>query len=131
MVAETPGGAMEEKPSFADQVKALLEEYDVERRLTELADQADQLVRQGLALAGEFAHDHRDDVGRMFDRAADAVNGRTEGRHASTLQEVRGVLDRGVEKIAEQRSTAEDSGPTEPPAEPPVDDPAGPGPEEH
>jgi len=117
---------MEEKPSFADQVKALLEEYDVERRLTELADQADQLVRQGLALAGEFAHDHREDVGRMFDRAADAVNGRTEGRHASTLQEVRGVLDRGVEKIAEQRSTAEDSDPTEPPP----DDPAGPGPEE-
>lgn len=127
---------MEEKPSFADQVKALLEEYDVERRLTELADQADQLVRQGLALAGEFAHDHREDVGRMFDRAADAVNGRTEGRHASTLQEVRGVLDRGVDKIAEQRSTSEDSGATEPPAgepaaEPPADDPGGPGPEEH
>lgn len=126
---------MEEKPSFADQVKALLEEYDVERRLTELADQADHLVRQGLALAGDFAHDHREDVGRMFDQVADAVNGRTEGRHASALQDVRGVLDRGVERIAEQRPGA-DTPPddradqagdqTESP-----DDRAEPGPEEH
>ncbi|MFZ2016422.1 MAG: hypothetical protein WAV00_21595 [Nocardioides sp.] len=130
---------MEEKPSFADQVKALLEEYDVERRLTELADQADHLVRQGLALAGDFAHDHREDVGRMFDQVADAVNGRTEGRHASTLQDVRGVLDRGVERIAEQRPGAETppddrADPTDDPtadraADP--DDPAEPGPEEH
>jgi len=100
---------MEEKPSFADQVKALLDEYDVERRLGEIADQADQLVRQGLAAAGEFAHEHREDVGRWFDRAADAVNGRTEGRHATTLEEVRGVLDRGVERIAEQRSGTADA----------------------
>lgn len=97
---------MEEKPSFADQVKALLDEYDVERRLTELADQADHLVRQGLAMAGEFAHEHRDDVGRFFDRAADAVNGRTEGRHASSIDDVRGVLDRGVALIADQRHDA-------------------------
>ncbi len=121
---------MEEKPSFADQVKALLEEYDVERRLTELADQADHLVRQGLALAGEFAHDHREDVGRMFDQVADAVNGRTEGRHASTLQEVRGVLDRGVERIAEQRPGGEEDGPADPAADPAADQ-AEPGPEEH
>ena len=100
---------MEDKPSFADQVKALLDEYDVERRLGEIADQADQLVRQGLAVAGEFAHEHRADVGRWFDKAADAVNGRTDGRHASTLEEVRGVLDRGVERIAEQRPDTADA----------------------
>jgi MT0933-like antitoxin protein len=94
---------MEEKPSFADQVKALFDEYDVERRLTELADQADHLVRQGLAMAGEFAHEHRDDVGHWLDRAADAVNGRTEGRHADTVEGVRGALDKGVERIADQR----------------------------
>ena len=99
---------MDDKPSFADQVKALLDEYDVERRLGEIADQADQLVRQGLAVAGEFAHEHRADVGRWFDMAADAVNGRTDGRHASTLEEVRGVLDRGVERIAEQRPDSSD-----------------------
>lgn len=129
---------MEEKPSFADQVKALLEEYDVERHLTELAEQADHLVRQGLALAGDFAHDHREDVGRMFDQVADAVNGRTEGRHASALQDVRGVLDRGVERIAEQRAgadtppddRADQADQADDQTESP-DDRAEPGPEEH
>jgi hypothetical protein len=130
---------MEEKPSFADQVKALLDEYDVERRLGEIADQADQLVRQGLAVAGEFAHEHREDVGRWFDRAADAVNGRTEGRHATTLDEVRGVLDRGVERIAEQRAGTTDAPDApdtpdtpEPDVAPPsaTDEADGPGPEE-
>ncbi len=126
---------MEEKPSFADQVKALLDEYDVERRLGEIADQADQLVRQGLAVAGEFAHEHREDVGRWFDRAADAVNGRTEGRHATTLEEVRGVLDRGVERIAEQRpndtATPDPATPDTGAADAATDEPDQPGPEEH
>jgi len=99
---------MEEKPTFADQVRALLDEYEVERRLTELADQADTLVRQGLAKAGELAHEHRADVGRLLDRAADAVNGRTDGRHAATLEDVRGVLERGVDKIAEHRPGPDD-----------------------
>jgi hypothetical protein len=110
---DTPGGAMEEKPSFADQVRALLDEYQVERRVTELAEQADQLVRQGLSWAGEFAHEHREDVGRLLDRAADAVNGRTEGRHASTVEDVRGVLVRGMDKLTEHRDPADAGDPAE------------------
>jgi hypothetical protein len=95
---------MEEKPSFAEQVKALLDEYEVERRLTALADEADQLVRQGLARVGELAHEHREDLGRLLDRAADAVNGRTDGRHAQSVEDVRGVLVRGMDKLAEHRA---------------------------
>jgi MT0933-like antitoxin protein len=110
---------MEDKqPSFPEQVRAMLEEYEVERRITEFAQHADQLVREGLAKVGEYAHDHREDVGRMLDRAADAVNGRTEGRHASSVEDVRGILARGVDKLAERRPDDGGSTPVDP------DDPA-------
>jgi hypothetical protein len=33
------------------------------------------------------------------------VNGRTEGRHASSVEDVRGILTRGVDKLAEHRRT--------------------------
>lgn len=101
---------MEEKqPSFPEQVRAWMDENHVEQRLTELAQHADELVRQGLAKAGEFAHEHREDVGRLLDRAADAVNGRTEGRHASSVEDVRGIVSRGVDKLAEHRQTDGDT----------------------
>lgn len=101
---------MEEKqPSFPEQVRALLDEYEVERRLTELAQHADDLVRDGLAKVGELAHEHRAEVGRLLDRAADAVNGRTDGRHASSVEDVRGILARGVDKLAERRPSGGDA----------------------
>ena len=102
---------MEEKqPSFPEQVRAWLDDNHVEQRLTELAQHADELVRQGLAKAGEFAHEHREDVGRLLDRAADAVNGRTEGRHASSVEDVRGIVSRGVDKLAEHHQADGDPG---------------------
>ena len=90
------------KPPIGETIKAKLEQYQVERRVSELATQAEHLLEQGRARAAELARDHRDDIDRLLDRATDAVDRRTEGRHASRIGQVRHHLDRGVERLAEQ-----------------------------
>jgi len=90
------------KPPISETIKAKLEEYDVERRVTELTVQAEQLFQQGRARAAELAREHRDDIDRLLDRATDAFDRRTDGKHAATLVQVRHQLDRGVERLADQ-----------------------------
>jgi hypothetical protein len=88
---------------FAEKVRATFEEYDVERHLGELAAQVEQVVRQGVETVGALAHEHRDDIGGFLSRTAEALDRRTDGRHAETINDVRGQLERGLQRIAEQR----------------------------
>ena len=74
----TTGGRMS-KPPISETIKAKLEQYEVERHVSEFAAQAEQLLEQGKARAGELAREHRDDLDRLLDRAADAVDRRTDG----------------------------------------------------
>jgi RNA-splicing ligase RtcB len=106
--SETPP----DHPSLADQVRAKMDEYEVDRHLNELATTIDHAVRQGLQKAGEYVHEHRGDIEKFFEKVAGAVDTRTDGRHADTIEQVRGSLGRGVEKIAEQRNDGrpDDSG---------------------
>ena len=90
------------KPPISEAIKAKLEEYEVERRVSELAAQAEELLAQGVARAGALTREHRHDLDRLLDRAADAVDRRTEGRHATRISQVRLQIDRGVERLAEQ-----------------------------
>ena len=101
-----------ERPPLADQIRAKMDEYDVDRHLNDLASTLEQAVRTGMAKAGEFAHEHRGDVERFLDKAASAVDRRTDGKHADTIQQVRGSIERGVERIAEQRQDGTDDAPS-------------------
>ncbi len=94
------------KPSFGETVRAKMEEYEVDRHLHELADTVEHVVRQGVARAGALAHEHQGDIERLIDKAAGVVDRRTEGKHADTIQQVRGSIERGVGKIAEHRPDA-------------------------
>ncbi len=111
--SETPAS---DRPPLADQIRAKMDEYEVERHLNDLATSVEQAVRTGMAKAGELAHEHKGDLERLFDKAAGAVDRRTDGKHADTIQQVRGSLERGVDKIAEQRAdgTPDEPGPDVP-----------------
>jgi RNA-splicing ligase RtcB len=91
------------RPPLAEQIRAKMDEYEVDRHLNELATTLEHAVRTGMTMAGEFAHEHKGDFERLIDKAASAVDRRTDGKHADKIQQVRGSLERGVDKIAEQR----------------------------
>jgi hypothetical protein len=88
---------------LGDRLRAKLDEYDVERHLNDLATTVEGVVRDGMSRAGGLVHEHKDDIGGWIDRAAGVVDRRTEGKHADKISQVRGSLERGVDKIADQR----------------------------
>jgi RNA-splicing ligase RtcB len=107
-----------DKPALGETIRSKLDEYEIDRHLTELASTVENAVRQGVAKAGELAHEHKGDIDRLLDKAAGAVDRRTDGKHADRISQVRGSLERGVEKIADQRpdSTPDDPTPDVPPS---------------
>jgi RNA-splicing ligase RtcB len=119
-MTENPQDRPSEKPPLADTIKAKMEEYEVDRHLNDLATTLEGAVRHGVAKAGELAHEHKGDIERLLDKAAGAVDRRTDGKHADTIQQVRGSLERGVDKIAEQRTDVAPDvpGPDVPPTPP-------------
>jgi RNA-splicing ligase RtcB len=119
---DDPARSPSDPPPLAETIRAKLEEYEVERHLEELASTIEGAVRQGVSKVGELAHEHKDDLGRWSDKAADAVDRRTDGKHADRISQVRGSLERGVDKIADQRhgDTPEaPDGPVTPPSDVP------------
>jgi hypothetical protein len=117
--SDPSGHEPSQKPPLADTIRAKLEEYDVDRHLNEFASTVEGAVRQGVTRAGELVHEHKGDIDRLLDKAAAVVDRHTEGKHADRISQVRGSLDRGVERIADQR---DGSAPEEAPDDGPATD---------
>jgi hypothetical protein len=115
---ERPADQPAEPTPFPETLRAKLEEYDVEGHLEDIASQLEQAIRQGVETVGALAHEHRDDIGGFLSRTAETLDRRTDGRHAEIISQVRSQLERGLERLAQQRpGDADPSGPT-PPTDP-------------
>ena len=77
-----------------------------------------------MARPASSRHEHKGEFERLLDKAAGALDRRTDGKHADTIQQVRGSLERGVDKIAEQRADAatDEPGSDYPPSDIPPSD---------
>lgn len=101
------------KPPLTETIRQKMDEYEVDRHLNEIATTVEGIVRQGMTKVGELAHEHKGDIDRLFEKAADAVDRHTDGRHADRINQVRGSLERGVDRIADQRGGGEPDGPAD------------------
>lgn len=61
----------------------------------------------------EVAHTHGDKVGQALDKGADAVNRRTQGKHAEKVHDLAGRAKKAIEDLGEQPpgQTQTDDGP--------------------
>jgi RNA-splicing ligase RtcB len=104
-MTESPQGPSSQSPSdrppLADAIRAKMEEYEVDRHLNEIAATLENAVRSGVSKAGALAHEHRGDIDRLIDKAVKMADRRTDGKHADKLQQMRGSLERGVDRIVE------------------------------
>ncbi len=89
-------------------LKQKIDELDLDRRVNELTEQAEHVVRRGLDSAAEYAHEHQDDVDRLLTRVSTSIDERTEGKYADKVTKVREQLERGVSKLAERRPPSDD-----------------------
>lgn len=102
---------------LADDIRAKINEAELDKQLRQVADEAQQLFDKGAAQAGDLAHDKRADVDEWLAKAEAQVNTRTEGQYADTVAKVRRGLMQGLDAVAARRTP-------EPPADP--DEIAGP-----
>ncbi|MEZ5095921.1 MAG: hypothetical protein R2731_07235 [Nocardioides sp.] len=101
--------------TISDQLKQTIDELEIEKHLSRLIAQAEEAVLRAVTAAGDYAHEHGDDIAAFVQRAGSAVNERTDDRFASVVESVSTQLNRGVAKLAEQRA-AEPTDPDEPAA---------------
>ncbi len=95
----------DDKP-LTEQLKAKLDELELERHLKEAAVQAEELARTAIGKAGEVVHTNSDKISAFLDKAGASIDEKTEGKYAEQVAKVRGLVDTGVAKIAEQRPGA-------------------------
>jgi hypothetical protein len=60
-------------------LKKAIDDLDLDKRLNEAVEQAEEGLHRALQAAGGFAHEHRDDYERVVDRITATVLDRTDG----------------------------------------------------
>ena len=84
-------------------LKQKIDEWDLDRRLNAVVAQAETALQRGVGLAGDYAHEHRDDVDRALDKVTAAIADRTQGRYTDKVDQVRDQVERGLGRLAERR----------------------------
>ncbi len=87
-------------------LKQKIDELDLDRRLNEAVDSAEKAAARAVEAAGEYAHDHRDDVDRLLTKVSTSIDERTDGKYAEQVLRVRSQVERGVERLAGKRPGA-------------------------
>jgi ElaB/YqjD/DUF883 family membrane-anchored ribosome-binding protein len=88
-------------------LKRKIDELDLDRRVNDFVIQAETVLKRAVETAGDFAHEHRDDVDRALDRVSARFEERTDGKYSAQVSKVRGQVELGLEKLAERRPDAE------------------------
>ena len=99
--------------TITDTIKNIVDELEIERRISEIAEQAEKALLVALAKAGDYAHEHSSDIEGMLEKASTAIDERTDGKFADTLDKVKEQVTLGVTKLAEKRGVPADVDPTE------------------
>ncbi len=89
-------------------LKQTIDAIDLDRRLNELTEQAEQVAKKALDSAAGYAREHRDDVDRLLTKVSTTIDERTDGKYADRLTEVRQRVERGVSRLAERSSPDDD-----------------------
>ena len=90
-------------PTITETLKTKLDELKLERRIDELTVATEKVVKRAIEHAGELAHDNRDKVATLLDKAGTAIDQRTEGKYHDTVGKVRAQVVTGVDKLATKR----------------------------
>ncbi len=93
-------------PTITETLKTKLDELELERRIDELTVATEKAVKRAIEHAGELAHDNRDKVATLLDKAGTAIDQRTEGKYHDTVGKVRAQVVTGVDKLATKRPAA-------------------------
>ena len=93
--------------NITETLKAKLDELEIEKHVTEAAAQAEKAVFAAMEKAGDYVHTHGEQIESFLDKATTSIHQRTDGKYADTVTKVRGFVESGVARIAEQRPSGD------------------------
>ena len=93
-------------PTITETLKTKLDELKLERRIDELTVATEKVVKRAIEHAGELAHDNRDKVATLLDKAGAAIDEKTDGKYRDQFDKVRAQVVTGVDKLAAKRPAA-------------------------
>jgi ElaB/YqjD/DUF883 family membrane-anchored ribosome-binding protein len=96
--------------SFLDKMRQKAEELDLDTKARELADAAAKAAQQAREKAGEIAHEQRDKVEEVLDKAGRAIDDKTEGKYHDKVVKAKDTVVKGVDQLAQQRPIAPGEG---------------------
>ena len=67
--------------TITETLKAKLDELDLDRRLDELTRATEDAVKKAVAHAGDLAHDNREKVSALLDKASAVIDEKTDGKY--------------------------------------------------
>lgn len=105
--------------ALSDDVKKVLDDLQVEKRLHEASEAIDRHAGQAVQAVGGYVAAREDRLGELIERTAGQVDERTEGRWTEQIDKVRAGLHTGVARLAEKKpgdelATTDEDQPTEP-----------------
>ena len=100
--------------TFGEQMKHKAEEVNLQGKAKDFGDAVIEVVKSALGLAAGYAADNREKVDGALNKATQTIDEKTGGKHAETVTKVRAQIDKGIDKLVEQKPQPQDE-PTTPP----------------
>jgi hypothetical protein len=100
---------------FGEQLKSKADEVNLQVKAKEFGDAVFEVAKAAVSLAASYAQDNRDKVDGALDKAESTIGHTVGGKHAGTVSKVRASVDKGIDRLVEQRDKAA-TGPSAPSA---------------
>lgn len=101
---------------ITDQIKAKAEELDLQGKFEDLSEKAKHGLAEAKSKAGTVAHESKDKVEGLLEKAGSTIDEKTDGKYADKVAKVKSKTTELVDKVASNRPDADTppSSPEEP-----------------
>ena len=96
--------------TFGDDMKRKADEVHLQDKAKDFGDAVAELVKAAVGMVGSFAAENRERVDVALDKAQSKVGENTSDKHTDTVTKVRSQVDKGLDKLVEQRDKVGRSG---------------------
>ena len=100
--------------TFGEQMKHKADEVNLQGKAKDFGDAVIEVLKAAVGLAAGYAAENREKVDGALDKAAETIEQKTGGKHADTVTKVRATVDKGIDKLVEQKPKPEASTPPVP-----------------
>ncbi|GAA5018258.1 hypothetical protein GCM10023258_04960 [Terrabacter aeriphilus] len=95
--------------AFGEQLKHKADEVHLQEKAKDFGDAVVEMAKAVMSAAAGYAQENRGKVDEALDKAEGIVEEKTNGKHTETVTKVRASVDKGIDKLVDQRETVSPS----------------------